>query len=111
MNLNDSIIYSVRDLGTAFRGIQILNIARCELKDLGGIVAIDNLLELYASYNEIDDLYDMRYLEKLEVLDLEANQIKDFSQINMLAENTELRHVTLEWNPISFERNFRKRVA
>ena len=53
----------------------------------------------------------MRYLEKLEVLDLEANQIKDFIQINMLAENTELRHVTLEWNPISFERNFRKRVA
>jgi len=40
---------------------------------LSGLCALDNLRELYCSYNEIERLVDFIYLDKLEVLDLEAN--------------------------------------
>lgn len=111
LNLNDSIIHSIRDLGTAFRNIQVLQISRCELTDLSGIVALDNLRELYCSYNEVTDIYDITYLEKLEVLDLEANKIEDFQNITYLQTNTELTDLTIEWNPMAMEKNFRKRVS
>lgn len=74
-------------------------------------MAIDNLKELYCSYNEITDIYDITYLEKLEVLDLEANKIEDFQNITYLQGNSELRDLTIEWNPMAMEKNFRKRVS
>jgi len=51
---------------------------------LSGLLALDNLQELYASYNEIKDIFDIQYLQNLEVLDLEANKICEFKQINYL---------------------------
>ncbi len=90
LNLNDSIIASIRDLGTAFRKIEVLQISRCELKDLSGLVAIDNLVELYCSYNEVSDIYDIQFLESLEVLDLEANKITEFKEIHNLNRNSKL---------------------
>jgi hypothetical protein len=37
LKLNDSIISCFRDIGTSFRNIQILHIARCEIKEVQGI--------------------------------------------------------------------------
>lgn len=37
LKLNDSIISSFRDVGTSFKTVRVLNIARCELKELQGI--------------------------------------------------------------------------
>jgi Leucine-rich repeat (LRR) protein len=59
------------------------------------MVAIDNLKELYCSYNEIKDISPVTYLQQLEVLDLEANLITDFSQINYLNNNTALTYLIL----------------
>jgi hypothetical protein len=81
------------------------------LKELSGLCALDNLRELYCSYNEIERLVDFIYLDKLEVLDLEANRISKFDELNNLNSCFRLTHLTLDWNPLSFEKNYRKRVA
>ena len=72
---------------------------------------MDNLRELYCSYNEIERLVDFIYLDKLEVLDLEANWISKFDELNNLKSCFKLKHLTLEWNPVSSEKNYWKRVA
>ena len=77
LRMSDSIIKSFRDIGTSFRFVRILNLARCELKEVQGIQAFQNLEELYVSYNDIEDLFDISFLEHLVVLDLEGNNIKN----------------------------------
>lgn len=37
LKLNDSIIGSFRDIGTSFRNVLVLHIARCEIKEVQGI--------------------------------------------------------------------------
>ena len=59
LSLNDSMIRSFRDLGTSFKNVRVLQIARCELKEVQGIQAFEQLEELYLSYNCIDDLFDV----------------------------------------------------
>jgi len=79
--MSDSIIKSFRDIGTSFRFVRILNLARCELKEVQGIQAFQNLEELYVSYNDIEDLFDISFLEHLVVLDLEGNNIKNEQEL------------------------------
>ena len=40
-------------------------------------MVMNELREIYMSYNNIEELFDFGTLEKLEVLDLEGNDIKD----------------------------------
>lgn len=65
LKLNDSIIRSFRDLGTSFKNVRVLHIARCELKEVQGIQAFEQLEELYISHNAIDDLFDVSLAEHL----------------------------------------------
>ena len=74
--MNDSIIKCFRDIGTSFKFVRVLHLARCELKEVQGIQAFEQLEELYISYNDIDELFDIGFLEHLTVLDLEGNNIK-----------------------------------
>lgn len=61
-----------RELGTGYKNLAHLWMARCSIKDLDGIGSICNLKELYLAYNEITDLSDLSALEQLEILDLEG---------------------------------------
>lgn len=76
LKLNDSVIKCFRDIGTSFKNVRVLHIARCEIREVQGIQAFIQLEELYASFNEIDDLFDISFLEHLTVLDIEGNNIK-----------------------------------
>jgi Leucine-rich repeat (LRR) protein len=58
--------------------VRVLSLARCEIKEVQGILAFEQLEELYISYNQIDELFDIGFLEYLQVLDLEGNNIKKF---------------------------------
>ena len=49
--------------------------ARCEIKELQGMQAFEQLEELYISFNEIDDLFDVSFCEHLTVLDFEGNNV------------------------------------
>lgn len=111
IKLNGSNIPTIRDLGTSLRGIQVLWISRCGITELDGIGALPNMRELYASYNDIDDVCPLSNLEKIQIIDLEGNKIEDITQMHFLADCLALRSLTLEGNAIAQMPNYRFDIA
>lgn len=101
LKLNDSIIASFRDVGTSFKNVRVLHIGRCELKEVQGIQAFEQLEELYIGYNEIDELFDIGFIEHLTVLDFEGNNVKDMDQLYYLKRCRKLTHLNLKYNPVA----------
>nr|XP_033784777.1 leucine-rich repeat-containing protein 56 isoform X2 [Geotrypetes seraphini] len=100
LKLNNSLIMSIRDLGTTLSHLPVLLMARCGLDDLDGISSLCSLKELYLAYNNISDLSQMSMLDDLEILDLEGNNIDDIAQIHYLRLCNKLSALTLEGNHI-----------
>ncbi|XP_042571652.1 leucine-rich repeat-containing protein 56 [Cyprinus carpio] len=100
LKMNNSLISSVRDLGTGLSLLQVLCLARCGLTDLEGISALSSLKELYAAFNSISDLSPVSLLEDLELLDLEENEVEDQAQLWYLGRCVKLRTLSLEGNPV-----------
>jgi len=84
------MIRCFRDIGTSFKNVRVLHMARCEIRELQGIQAFGQLEELYISFNEIDDLFDISFCEHLTVLDLEGNSIAKEEQLRYLNRLTKL---------------------
>lgn len=61
----------MRDLGTSLSRVKVLWMARCKLKDLDGLPALQSLQEFYLSFNEVEDVSVITMLSALDVLDLE----------------------------------------
>ncbi|XP_069594958.1 leucine-rich repeat-containing protein 56 [Ranitomeya imitator] len=100
LKLNNSVIVSIRDLGTSLSHLQVLWLARCNLTDLDGISSLSSLKELYLAYNALRDLSQVSMLENLEILDLEGNNLEHISELQYLALCTQLTTLTVEGNPI-----------
>jgi len=64
--------------------VRVLHIARCELKEVQGIQALEQLEELYISHNSIDELFDVSLAEHLAVLDMESNNVCDVDMLKYL---------------------------
>ncbi|KAI1904001.1 hypothetical protein AGOR_G00001190 [Albula goreensis] len=105
LKMNNSLIMSVRDLGTTLPHLQVLWMGRCGLADLDGILSFSSLKELYVAYNDISDLSQVSMLEQLEVLDLEGNAVDDLIQVQYLGLCGQLSHLTLEGNPVCIRPN------
>eukprot|EP00347_Sterkiella_histriomuscorum_P023670 403333794 len=88
LKMNDSVIKCFRDIGTSFRFLE----------------------ELYISYNFIEELFDIGFLEHLTVLDIEGNNIKSLDQIYYLKRNPHLTDVNLKYNPVTKEVAYYQRV-
>ena len=101
LRMSDSIIKCFRDLGTSFKFVRYLYLARCELKEIQGIQAFVNLEELYISHNEIDDIFDIGFLDHLSVLDLEGNNLSTLDQLYYLKRCKSLENVNLSDNPVT----------
>ena len=101
LKMNDSIIRCFRDIGSSFKYVRVLHLARCELKEVQGIQAFEHLEELYLSFNDIDDLFDIGFLEHLAVLDLEGNNVKSLDQLYYLRRCKNLNDLNLKLNPLS----------
>ncbi|XP_058858858.1 leucine-rich repeat-containing protein 56 isoform X1 [Acipenser ruthenus] len=100
LKMSNSLIVSVRDLGTTLSHLQVLWMARCGLSDLDGIPSFCSLKELYLAYNDISDMSQVSMLDHLEILDLEGNNIDDITQVQYLGLCDKLSMLTLEGNPI-----------
>ncbi|KAM6937875.1 leucine-rich repeat-containing protein 56 [Xenentodon cancila] len=100
LKMNNSLIASVRDLGTSLSKLQVLWMSYCSLKDLDGISTFSCLKELYAAYNSVSDLGQVALLENLELLDLEGNDVDDLIQVQYLSLCPKLHTLTLEGNPV-----------
>ncbi|KFQ07807.1 Leucine-rich repeat-containing protein 56, partial [Leptosomus discolor] len=105
LKLNNSLLVSVRDLGTTLSHLRVLWMACCGLLDLDGISSCSSLKELYIAYNSISDLSQLTWLDHLEVLDLEGNNIEDISQMQYLGLCCKLSRLTVEGNLICLKPN------
>ncbi|XP_029992534.1 leucine-rich repeat-containing protein 56 [Sphaeramia orbicularis] len=105
LKMNNSIILSVRDLGTTLSHLQVLSVSQCCLQDLDGISTLSSLRELYAAYNSVSDLSQISMLENLQLLDLEGNNVSDLVQVQYLGLCSKLHTLTLEGNPVSVHPN------
>lgn len=56
LNLNGSILTSPRDIGSGLSRLRVLWVCRCSLPTLQGLGSLSCLEELYASFNDIQDL-------------------------------------------------------
>eukprot|EP00826_Nyctotherus_ovalis_P053870 TRINITY_DN7030_c0_g4_i1.p1 TRINITY_DN7030_c0_g4~~TRINITY_DN7030_c0_g4_i1.p1 ORF type:complete len:461 (+),score=121.00 TRINITY_DN7030_c0_g4_i1:328-1710(+) len=99
LKLNGSIIRSIRDLGTSYKSLRVLWISRVGLKDLYGLLPMQNLEELYASYNYVKDISEIECIGKLRVLDLEANCVEDVGQLSYVTGS--LKSITLAENKVA----------
>ncbi|XP_026221270.1 leucine-rich repeat-containing protein 56 isoform X2 [Anabas testudineus] len=105
LKMNNSMITSVRDLGTTLSHLQVLWMSRCRLTDLDGISTLSSLKELYVAYNNVSDLSQVCMLEKLHLLDLEGNDVDDLVQVQYLGLCGKLQTLTLEGNPVCVRPN------
>ncbi|TWW75604.1 Leucine-rich repeat-containing protein 56 [Takifugu flavidus] len=81
LRMTNSVIKSMRDLGTALYHLQVLWMTRCSLRDLSGVSNFSSLKELYLAYNSISELSQVGMLENLQLLDLEGNDVDDLVQV------------------------------
>ena len=58
------------------------------------------------SYNYVEDLFDIGFLEYLQVLDMEGNNVKSLDQIYYLSRCHYLTDITLKYNPVAKESNY-----
>eukprot|EP00051_Salpingoeca_urceolata_P026426 m.477256 g.477256 ORF g.477256 m.477256 type:complete len:552 (+) comp20796_c0_seq1:152-1807(+) len=100
LKLSNSVIASVRDLGTTLTNLRVLWMARCGLQDLDGIGALYSLKELYLAFNDIQECSALNMLDQLESLDLEGNKVTEFDQIEFLGLCRSLSNLTLSGNPV-----------
>ena len=61
---------------------------------------------MYASFNQISNLFDLSFLTNLNILDLEGNAIEEIDNIKHLANNSNLLNLTLYENPISNDKSY-----
>lgn len=100
LKLNNSMIATIRDLGTSLTNLRTLWLSRTGLIDLDGISSVSSLKELYLSFNHIEDVSPVSMLDQLEILDLEGNNVSDIAQVEFLCLCSSLKILTLEGNPI-----------
>ncbi|KAK7891340.1 hypothetical protein WMY93_023303 [Mugilogobius chulae] len=100
LKMNNSVIKSIRDIGSSLSRLEVLWMPCSSLEDLDGISSLFNLKELYLAYNKVSDLSQVGMLENLHILDLEGNDVDDLVQIQFLGLCTKLQNLTLDGNPI-----------
>jgi len=100
LNLQNSEIESIIDIGTSFNKLEKLNVSNCGLNDLSGIICFKNLKELYASNNKINDLIDIEMCDELKLIDLSNNLIDNEDNLLFLNSCQKLQKVILVGNKI-----------
>lgn len=111
LRLSNSIVSSVRDLGTSLSTLRVLWLCRCGLDDLDGISVLERLEELYVSFNDIEDVGPLALHDSLRVLDLEGNRVASLGAIDTLSTCPAIRELSLEGNPIAYLALYRRVVA
>ena len=103
LNLSNSDLESIMDIGTTFKKLEKLNVSNCGLSDLNGIICFQNLKELIASKNKINDLIYIEMCEDLKIIDLSYNLIEDENNLLFLNSCPKLQKVILTGNKIKFQ--------
>ena len=105
LKLNGSNILSFNDIGTNFNKIECLQMKNCHLKDLSGIICMQNLKILDIENNEVSDLLDIDMCTQLKKIVLKNNKISDSDNLTFLSSIANLEYVDLRNNPICNDNN------
>ena len=105
LKLNGSNILSFNDIGTNFNKIECLQMKNCHLKDLSGIICMQNLQILDIENNEISDLIDIDMCSELKKIILKNNKIKESDNLTFLSSLTNLEYLDMRNNPICESEN------
>ena len=108
--LDNSVITTIRDLGTKLANLRMLSINNCGVKNLDGICALENLEELHASSNKITDAASVALHDQIKVLDLSNNKISGIDQLSNLSSCPQLETLLLKDNPIAMHSDYRHLV-
>ncbi|RVE72197.1 hypothetical protein OJAV_G00059320 [Oryzias javanicus] len=100
LRLNNSKIASVRELGSNFSNLEILWMSRCGLQDLDGVSTFPSLKELHVAFNRLSDLLYVSFMKKLQLLDLEENEVDNLVDVQCLSSCVKLHTLTLRGNPV-----------
>mmetsp|Transcript_110999 Transcript_110999/g.312960 ORF Transcript_110999/g.312960 Transcript_110999/m.312960 type:complete len:629 (+) Transcript_110999:66-1952(+) len=106
LRLSNSSLLTIRDLGTSLSKLRVLWLNQSALQDIGGVVVLPVLEELYIAFNDVRDLSPLCMHEALQVLDIEGNLVEDMSEIEGLNTVNTLRELTLTDNPLCKSENF-----
>lgn len=68
--LDGSAISSFRDLGFGLKNLKILKVNRCGLEQLDAMLGLQQLEELYAADNLIENCMPCAFLSQIKVIDL-----------------------------------------
>jgi len=100
LRLSNSSILGIRELGSSLTNLDVLWMSRCGLQDLDGVQVLDSLQELYLPFNDIADVSQLKWLDKLCVLDLEGNALANSKDVEELSRCYQLQDVTIRGNPV-----------
>ena len=100
LKLNGSNILTFNDVGTNFNKIECLQMKSCHLKDLNGIICMQNLQILDIEDNEVSDLIDIDMCSELKKINLRKNKILDSDNLTFLSSINNLEYIDLRDNPI-----------
>ena len=110
LKLNGSNILSFNDIGTNFNKIECLQMKNCHLKDLDGIICMQNLQILDIENNEVSDLIDIDMCSELKKIVLKNNKIKELDNLTFLSSITNLEYIDLRDNPICESENIDENI-
>jgi len=105
LDLRNSKISSIRDLGTTLGRITVLRLSNCGISDLSGVSTLAALKELSLAYNSISICSPLTMLSELETLNIQNNAIVLPDEVGYLGLCMQLVNLTLANNPFhaSFE--------
>ena len=100
LKLNNSNIVNFNDIGTNFNNIICLQMRNCHLKNINGIICMQNLQIFDIENNEVSDLLDIDMCTKLRKIVLKKNNISDSDNLTFLSSITKLDYIDIRDNPI-----------
>ena len=100
LKLNNSNILNFNDIGTNFNKIECLQMKRCHLRDLNGIICMQNLKILDIEDNEVSDLIDLDMCSELKKIILKKNKILESDNLQFLSSLINLEYIDIRDNPI-----------
>ena len=100
LKLNNSNILNFNDIGTNFNNIICLQMKNCHLKNINGIICMQNLQIFDIENNEVSDLLDIDMCSKLRKIVLKKNNISDSDNLTFLSSITKLEYIDIRDNPI-----------
>ena len=101
LNLSNSRIKSIDEIGISFILLEVLNVSQCELEDLSGIVCFEKLTELDASHNKIEDLVELEMCSSIKVLKINDNKLEDEDNFSFLVSLPNLQILHIKNNPFT----------